>query len=201
MDFIDSLEALTALYGEPGEAARIKVTPRLTRAYAAFVERSRFCILSTVGPEGTDASPRGDDGPVVAILDGSTLALPDWRGNERIDSLRNLVADGRVSLMFFVQGSNTVMRVNGRARVTADAALRARFERDGRQPRTVAVIAIAEVYPQCAKALMRAGLWSGEDHSTGLPSLGEMLRELAEGDFDAKAYDAAWPARAAGKMW
>ena len=201
MDFIDSIEALEALYGTPSEAARIKVTPRLTRAYAAFIARSRFCILSTVGPGGTDASPRGDDGPVVAMLDEATLALPDWRGNQRLDSLRNLVADGRVSLMFFVQGSNTVLRVNGRARVTADATLCARFARDGRQPRTVAVIAIAEAYPQCARALMRSALWSGEDHATGLPTVGEMLREITDGAFDGAGYDAEWPGRAAATMW
>jgi PPOX class probable FMN-dependent enzyme len=201
MEFIDTIEALTAHYGTPGEPARVKVTPGLTPAYRAFVERSRFCILSTVGPDGTDASPRGDDGPVVTILDPRTLALPDWRGNERIDSLRNIVADGRVSLMFFVQGSNTVIRVNGRARLTADAALRARFERDGRQPRTVAVIAVAEVYSQCARALVRAGLWSGEDRAQGLPTVGDMLRDATDGRIDGAAYDAAWPARAAGSMW
>lgn len=201
MDFIDSLEALTALYGAPSEAARIKVTPHLTRGYAAFVERARFCILSTVGPEGVDASPRGDDGPVVGVRDARTLLMPDWRGNERIDSLRNIVTDGRASLMFFVQGSNTVIRVNGRARVTADATVCAQFERAGKRPRTVIVFAVEEVYPQCSKALMRAGLWSGDDLSTGLPTLGDMLREITDGGFDGAAFDAAWPARAAQTLW
>lgn len=194
MDFIDSLDDLAAHYGTPSEAARIKVTPHLTRAYAAFVERSRFCILSTVGPEGVDASPRGDETPVVTILDARTLLMPDWRGNERLDSLRNIVADGRASLMFFVQGSNTVIRVNGRARVTANAAVCGRFERDGKRPRTVIVFAIAEVYAQCARALMRAGLWAGADLSDGLPTIGEMLREITDGGFDGAAYDAEWPA-------
>lgn len=201
MEFIDTLEALTALYGTPSEAARIKVTPVLTPSYCAFVERSRFCVLSTVGPEGTDASPRGDEGPVVAILDPRTLALPDWRGNERLDSLRNIVTDSRVSLMFFVQGSNTVIRVNGRARLTADPALRSHFTRDGRQPRTVAVVDVAEVYAQCARALMRSALWSGVDMAQGLPSLGDMLQEITEGRFDGAAFDEAWPARAAASMW
>ncbi len=201
MDFIDSIDVLEQHYGTPSEAAVVKVAPRLTRAYAAFVERSRFCILSTVGPAGTDASPRGDDGPVVAILDAGHLALPDWRGNQRLDSLRNVVVDGRVSLMFFVEGSNVVLRVNGRGRVTADAGLRARFRRDDREPQTVVVVDVAEVYPQCARALMRAKLWSGEDRSVGLPSIGEMLREITDGGIDGAAYDAAWPARAAGSMW
>lgn len=201
MDFIDSLDALAAHYGTPSEAARVKVTPHLTRGYAAFVERSRFCILSTVGPEGVDASPRGDEEPVVSILDVRTLLMPDWRGNERLDSLRNIVTDGRASLMFFVQGSNTVIRVNGRARVTADPAVCGRLERGGKQPRTVIVFAIAEVCAQCARALMRAALWSGDDLSAGSPSIGDLLREITDGGFDGAAYDAAWPARAAGTMW
>lgn len=201
MKFIEGVEALEKHYGVPGEAARVKVAPQLTRCYAAFVERSRFCVLSTVGPGGVDASPRGDEGPVVEVLDPRTLALPDWRGNERIDSLRNIVTDGRASLMFFVQGSNTVIRVNGRARVTADAAMRERFDRGGLRPRTVIVLEIAEVYSQCARALLRAALWSGEDRSTGLPSVGDMLREITDGAFDGAAYDVAWPERAAKTMW
>lgn len=201
MQTIDSLETLHTLYGQPGEAARIKVVPRLIASYRAYVERSRFCILSTVGPEGTDASPRGDEGSVVAVLDATTLALPDWKGNERIDSLRNIVRDGRVSLMFFIPGSNNVMRINGRAAVTADPELCARFARDGRLPRTVIVIAIAEVYPQCARALMRAGLWTAGDQSDGLPTVGDMLRDISEGGFDGGGYDAEWPGRAAKTMW
>lgn len=120
MEFIETEAALAALYGSPGEAALAKVARRMTPLYRAWIGRSRFCVLSTVGPEGTDASPRGDGGPVVLELDAGTLALPDWRGNERIDSLRNVVRDPRVSLMFFVPGSDNVVRVNGRGRVTAD---------------------------------------------------------------------------------
>jgi uncharacterized protein len=198
---IATLDELEALYGTPGEAARIKVTPHLTPAYRSWVERSRFCILTTVGPEGTDASPRGDDGPVVTILDARTLALPDWRGNDRIDSLRNIVRDGRVSLMFMVPGSNNVIRVNGTAQLSADADLRARFARDGALPRSIAIITIAEVYSQCARALIRSGLWTSGDQSAGLPSVGTMLREISEGGIDGAAYDAAWPIRAAKTMW
>jgi PPOX class probable FMN-dependent enzyme len=198
---IPTLDALHALYGTPGEAATIKVTPRLTRAYRAFLDRARFCVLTTVGPEGTDGSPRGDDGPVVTVLDDRTLALPDWKGNERIDSLRNIVRDGRVSLMVLVPGSNTAIRVNGTAIVTADDALRDRFARDGIRPRSVVVITIAEVYSQCARALIRSALWTSGDCSAGLPSVGEMLREITDGTFDGSAYDAAWPARAARSMW
>ena len=200
MTWITTLDDLHAHYDQPGEAARIKVTPALTPAYQAHIARSRFCVLSTVGPEGTDGSPRGDEGSVVQIADPRTLLLPDWKGNERIDSLRNIVRDGRVSLLFLVSGSNTAMRVNGTARLSADPDLLARFERDGKQPRTVAVIAIAEVYSQCARALIRSALWAG-DQSAGLPSVGDMLREISAGQFDGAYYDAEWPGRAARTMW
>lgn len=200
MDWITDLPSLHARYGTPGQTSTVKVTPRLTPAYRAWIERARFCVLTTVGPEGTDGSPRGDDGPVVAILDDRTLALPDWRGNDRIDSLRNIVRDGRVSLMFLVPGSNNAMRVNGTARLTADDTLRERFARAGKRPRTVIVIAIAEVYSQCARALIRSALWSG-DQSQGLPTVGDMLREVTEGAIDGAAYDADWPGRAAKTMW
>jgi len=201
MHWITTLDDLHSHYGQAGEAATVKVTPRLTPAYRAWIDRARFCVLTTVGPEGTDGSPRGDDGPVVAVLDPTTLALPDWHGNNRIDSLRNIVRDGRVSLMFLIPGALNALRVNGTARLTADAALRTRFARDGKEPRTVIVIRIAEVYSQCARALIRAGLWTAGDQSGGLPTVGDMLREITEGRIDARAYDADWPGRAAQTMW
>ena len=200
-DYINTLADLHSHYGTPAQAATVKVAPRLTPAYRAFLERSRFCVLSTVGPEGTDGSPRGDEGPVVTVLDASTLALPDWKGNERIDSLRNILRDGRLSLMFLVAGSTTALRVNGTARITVDADLRARFARDGTQPRSVVVVTIAEVYSQCARALIRSALWTSGNQSAGLPSPGDMLRDITEGAIDGAAYDAAWPGRAATTMW
>lgn len=200
MDFIPSLDALHALYGTPADPALHKVTARLTTSYQAVLERSRFCILTTVGPEGTDGSPRGDDGPVVTVLDDRTLALPDWKGNERIDSLRNIVRDGRVSLCFLIPGWKNLLRVNGTARLTADPTLRARFDRGGVQPRTVIVIAVAEVYSQCARAVVRAGLWTAGDQSAGLPTTGQMLADASEGGIDAAEYDAA-SAKRAGSIW
>ncbi len=164
---------------------------------------ARFCVLTTIGPDGTDGSPRGDDGPVVLEHDPRTLLMPDWRGNNRIDSLRNIVRDGRVSLMFMVPGSANVVRVNGTARLTADPALSDRFRRPAKGealPRTVIVIAIAEVYSQCARALLRSRLWNGADESAGLPSVGDILAEMKAG-FDGAAYDADWPTRAATTMW
>ncbi len=201
MEFIETVEALEGHYGTPGEASLVKVARRMTPAYRAWIGRSRLCILTTVGPEGTDASPRGDDGPVVRELDPGTLALPDWRGNERIDSLRNIVRDPRVSLMFLVAGSDNVVRVNGTARVTADDAMRQSFARGGKAPRTVILIAIAEVYSQCARALLRSRIWTDGDRSAGLPTVGDMLAEISRGAIDGAAYDAEWPGRAAATLW
>ena len=201
MEFIETLGDLEARYGVPQAASTTKVADLLIPEYRAWIERSRFCILSTVGPEGTDASPRGDDGPVVRVLDDRTLALPDWRGNDRIDSLRNIVRDGRVSLMFMVPGSVNVIRVNGRARVTDDAGLCGSFAREGHAPRTVTVIALEEVYFQCARALLRSRLWAGVDESAGLPTPGQMLAAMTAGAVGGPDYDAEWPGRAAKTMW
>lgn len=198
---VADIAALEALYGTPGDAALRKVAQRLTPLYRQWIMASRLCILSTVGLTGTDGSPRGDDGPVVLELDAKTLAMPDWRGNNRLDSLRNIVEDGRASLMFLVPGSNNVVRLNGQAFLTDDPDLRARFDRKGRQPATVIVIQIAEIYTQCARALMRARTWSGEDESEGLPSVGDILSEMTGGDVDGAQYDADWAPRAAKTMW
>lgn len=200
MEFLDSIAALEALYGKPGAPALRKVARRLTPLYRKWIMTSRLCVLTTVGPEGTDGSPRGDDGPVVAELDPGTLAMPDWRGNNRLDSLRNIVLDGRVSLMFLVPGSNSVVRVNGQARLTAEETLRGRFARQGRLPATVIVIEISEVYTQCARALMRAGIWSRDD-SADLPGVGEILAEMTDGEEGGADYDREWPARAARSLW
>ncbi len=198
---IDDTAALDTLYGAPGAPALRKVATRLTPLYRRWIMASKLCVLSTVGPDGTDGSPRGDDGPVVVELDPCTLAMPDWRGNNRLDSLRNIVTDGRVSLLFVVPGSHNVVRVNGTAYLTDDADLRARFEKKGRQPATVIVIGIGEVYTQCARALMRAGTWAGVDESVDLPSVGEILAEVTHGEEGGAPYDDAWDARAASTMW
>ena len=200
MEYIEDIGALEALYGTPAPASIGKVARRLTPLYRRWIMTARFCVLSTVGPGGTDGSPRGNDGPVVAELDPQSLAMPDWRGNNRLDTLRNIVEDGRVSLMFMVPGSNTVVRVNGTARLTADEALRKRFERDDSLPATVMVIQIAEIYTQCARAPLRAGLWQRDD-SAGLPTAGEILAEQTDGEQGGPDYDAAWPARALKTLW
>lgn len=197
---VKDIAALEALYGQPGKASLIKVADHLTPLYAKWIMASRLCIVSTIGPDGTDGSPRGDDGPVVQMLDPKTLLMPDWRGNNRMDTLRNIVADGRISLMFMVPGSNNVIRVNGTAVVSLDPDLLGRFTDKGRLPRSVAVITVDEVYSQCARALMRAKTWTSGDESAGLPSVGELLAEQEAG-FDGQAYDVEWHARAAKTMW
>ena len=197
---ITDIAQLEALYGTPGKASLIKVADHLTPLYAKWIMTSRLCMVSTIGPEGTDGSPRGDDGPVVQMPDPKTLLLPDWRGNNRMDTLRNIVDAGRVSLKFMVPGSNNVIRVNGTAVVSLDPAMLGRFDQKGRQPRSVVVIKIAEVYSQCARAVMRARIWAAGDESADLPTIGELLAEQEAG-FDGAGYDAAWGARAEETMW
>lgn len=201
MEFIEGLDNLEKLYGTPGAASLDKVANCITPCYRAWINRSKLCVLSTVGPEGTDASPRGDDGPVVRELDPVTLAIPDWRGNNRMDSLRNIVRDPRVSLMFFVHGSHNVIRINGSAKITIDPSLLKSFESKGRMPRSVIIVKISELYSQCARALMRADIWSGNDASQGLPSIGDILREQTSGTFDGAKYDLEWADRAKQTMW
>ena len=201
MQKIETVAALEALYGTPAPASLRKVAKTLNTSYRTWVERAKFCVLTTVGPEGTDASPRGDDGSVLRILDDRHLALPDWHGNNRIDSLRNIVADGRVSLMLMIPGTNNVVRINGTAVLTADPEMLESFERGGKLPRTVTVITIGEIYFQCARALMRAGLWSGEDSSEGLPKPGEILAAMTDNAVGGPEYDTAWPQRAKETLW
>jgi PPOX class probable FMN-dependent enzyme len=160
IEYLQTVEGLEALYVDAAPASLRKVVDRITPKYWQWISASRFCVLTTVGPAGTDGSPRGDDGPPVIALDEYTLAMPDWRGNNRLDSLRNVVEDGRVSLLFLIGGENFAVRVNGIARLSADDKLRALFEKDGHIPNTVIVIKVVEIYSQCSRALMRSGLWS-----------------------------------------
>jgi len=172
---------------------------QITPEYAKWIEASRFCVLTTVGPEGTDGSPRGDIGPVVRIADPKTLHMPDWRGNNRMDSLRNIVRDGRVSLMFMVPGSATVVRVNGTAVISGDATLTETFDQKSIHPKSVIVITIGEAYFQCAKAIMRSELW-GDMAKPDIPTAGDFLKEQ-QADFDGKGYDEGYPEYAKKGMW
>jgi PPOX class probable FMN-dependent enzyme len=202
MTIITTVEQLKAIYDGVSEASLVKVTSGLTPEYRQMIEAAPFVALSTVGPEGLDCSPRGDLGGVVRVKDDRTLLLPDWRGNNRVDSLINIVRDPRVALMFLVPGSNTTMRVNGRAVVSVDPALLESFEMDGRHPRSVTVVTTQEVYFQCARALIRSQLWNPEQNvdPASLPTPGTLLK-AAKADFDSETYDREWSDRAARTMW
>jgi PPOX class probable FMN-dependent enzyme len=201
---ITTLEALEALYQPaPVAASTVKVADHITPHYAALIEASPFLALATVGPEGLDCSPRGDLPGFVRIADPKTLMLPDRRGNNRIDSLRNIVRDPRVALLFLIPGSGTTFRVNGRALLSADPELLESFAVDGKPPRTVMVVTVDEAYFQCARAIVRSGLWKAEsqvDPAT-LPSPGAMLATVTAGEVGGEAYDREWPDRAAKTLW
>jgi len=200
---VHSAEQLAALYGQPSEAALIKESAVLTAAYRALLEASPFVVLATTGPGGLDASPRGDPAPVLVVQDERTLLLPDRRGNHRLDSLRNIVADPRVALLCLVPGTSETLRINGRARVSADPVLCQRLAIAGKPPATVVVISIDVVYVQCARALARSQLWHPATWPARntLPSAGEMLSSASQGRFDGAAYDAALPLRQGDSLY
>ncbi|MCF6272228.1 MAG: pyridoxamine 5'-phosphate oxidase family protein [Rhodobacteraceae bacterium] len=197
---IETIEELEALYGTPKAPSLAKVATEITPCYRAHIEASPFVALATVGPEGTDCTPRGDQGQVVFFEDNHTLALPDWRGNDRLDSLRNIVRDGRVSLMFMAPGSMMIVRVNGTAKILADEKMLEKYGKPGKLPRTVMLISIRELYFQCARALMRADLWGGAK-APDLPTAGDILAEMTSGEVEGKEYDKTWPERAAKTLW
>ena len=200
MNTIGSVAELEALYDDVVPGAVTKVRAELTPLYQKWIRASRFVILTTVGPEGTDASPRGDDGPVVRIVDSTTLWLPDWRGNNRLDSLRNIVVDGRVSLMFMVPGSDNVVRINGTAALTTDEEITGSFLKGNKTPRSVVVIHAEETYFQCAKALMRSKLWQVPAEKPDVPTAGAFVKE-GDAAFDADAYDSGYAEYAKPRMW
>jgi uncharacterized protein len=200
---IKTVEELEALYGVPVEASTVKEALRLTPHYRALVEASPFALLATSGPEGLDCSPRGDLPGFVRVHDERTLMLPDRRGNDRIDSLRNIVRDPRVALLFMIPGVGTTLRVNGEAHVTAAPELRDSFAEEGKAPRSVIVIAVAAVYFQCARALVRSDLWNPARHvdPTTLPTPGQILASLSDERVGGEEYDRAWPERARRTLW
>ena len=203
MSVIATIEQLEAIYGFPGEASTVKVADRITPSYRTLIEKSPFAALATSGPEGLDCSPRGDVAGFIRIHDERTLMMPDRRGNDRVDSLRNIVRDPRVALLFLIPGSGTTLRVNGRAHLSADPALLASFRMDGKAPRTVLVMTVGEIYFQCARAIVRSDLWNPDkrvDPRT-LPTLGQILAEMSEDRVGGEDYDRAWPERARQTLW
>ena len=177
MDYVGSIKDLVALYGPPMPAALLKVSKELTPLYEEWIRASRFCILSTVTEEKTDNSPRGDKESVVKVADSHTLLLPDWPGNNRLDSLRNIILDERASLMFMIPGVTTVVRINGTAKVTVDLKTRQKFIMKETLPSTVIVFKIREVYIQCSKAVLRSELWNNQA-DIKVPTLADIIDEV-----------------------
>lgn len=200
---ITSIDELEQIYGRPGLTSTAKVAGRITPHYRTLIESSPFCALATAGPEGLDCSPRGDHGTCLHIADDKTLMIPDRRGNNRIDSLRNIVRNPHVALLLLIPGSGNTLRINGKARLTVTSELLEFFAVKGKLPRCVIEIAISEVYFQCARAVIRAGLWNPSNHidPATLPTPGDILQEMTAGVVDGSEYDEEWPTRAAKSMW
>ena len=200
---ITTVPELEEIYGVPSEASTVKEVDWLTPHYRAYIEASPFMALATSGPEGLDCSPRGDKPGFVRIHDDKTLMLPDRRGNNRVDSLRNIVRNPRVGLLFLIPGVGNTLRVNGHAHLSADPDLLESFAVEDKAPRSVTVITVDTVYFQCARALVRSELWNPERHvdPRSLPSAGEILAALSDNRVGGVTYDREWPGRAAKTMW
>lgn len=197
MSTIRTLADLEALYDTPVPTSITKEIDHLTELHRAYIEASPFLVVATSGPGGIDASPRGDPPGFVRVLDDRTMLLPDRRGNNRLDTLRNLVDDPRIALLFLVPGIGVTLRVNGIAEISTDNELRKSFEMDGKLPTTVIVVTTTSVYTQCPKALIRSHLWDPSRHRqpSELPSVGDILELITAGAFDGKTHDAAYPER------
>ncbi|HJT06619.1 MAG TPA: pyridoxamine 5'-phosphate oxidase family protein [Stellaceae bacterium] len=194
---ITTLEQLKAIYGEPVGNSLVKELDHVSDHYRAFIEASPFVVLATAGPDGLDCTPRGDPPGFVRVEGRHTLMIPDRRGNNRVDSLRNLVTDPRISLLFLIPGVGETLRVNGRAVISTDPDLCRSFAMADKLPRSVIVVTAERVYFQCPKALVRSRLWDPSRHvdRRSLPSTGEILAAIRPDEIDADALDRAYPER------
>lgn len=203
MAAVRTIEQLEALYGAPVSSSITKEVDHLTPHHRAYVEASPFVVVATSGPGGVDCSPRGDPAGFVRVADERTLLLPDRRGNNRLDTLRNLVVDPRIGLLFLVPGLGVTLRVNGTAEVSTDDHLRDGFAIAGKPPTSVIVVTASSVYTQCPKALVRSHLWDpGRFRDTSeLPSVGDIMEAITSGAIDGKTYDADYPERLRQTMY
>ena len=195
-DCITSVEQLEELYGKPVPRSLVKEIDFISDHYRPFIEKAPFVVLATVGPEGLDCSPRGDPAGFVRVSDEKTVMLPDRRGNNRADSLHNVVRDPRVSLLFLIPGIGETLRINGRAEISIAPDLCESFAMEGKLPRSVLVVTVDRIYFQCQKALARSRLWSADAQvqRADLPTAGQIMQALsAPGEFDAASYDANYP--------
>ena len=196
-NLVTSIEQLESLYPDVVPVAVIKELGVISDDYRAFIEASPFVVLATSGPEGLDCSPRGDPAGVVRVADPTTVMIPDRRGNNRLDSLRNIVRDPRVALLFLIPGIGETMRINGTAVLSTDPDLRRSFAMGDKVPATVIIVSVQSIYSQCQKALVRSKLWDPTTHlpRSALPTVGQMLQRITDGAFDGQAYDDAYPER------
>jgi len=203
MHRVADVEALEKLYGLPSGASVEKEIDYLHPHYRRLIAASPFFVLATSGPDGVDASPRGDAPGFVVVEDEKTLLIPDRRGNNRIDSLRNIIANPHVALLFLIPGIGETLRVNGRAEISTDPALLERFRVEGSPPRSVIVIRVDTVFFQCARAIFRSKLWDSAQHIErgSLPSLGTILADITRGRFDGKEYDKGLYDRLKGSLY
>lgn len=194
---IRTLAELEALYEAPVKTSIIKEVDHLTELHREYVAAAPFVVVATSGPGGLDCSPRGDPAGFVRVVDERTLLMPDRRGNNRLDTLRNLVVDPRIGLLFLVPGVGVTLRVNGTAQLSTDLALRESFAVGDKLPTTVIVVTTTSVYTQCPKALIRSRLWDPTQHRdpAELPTVGQIMEAITEGAFDGEAHDAAYPER------
>jgi PPOX class probable FMN-dependent enzyme len=194
---VTSIGELERLYGVPYGPSIAKEADHITPHYRAFIEAAPFFALASGGPEGMDCSPRGDAPGFVRVLDERTLLIPDRRCNNRIDTLRNILNDPRVALLFLIPGCGETIRVNGRAKVSTDPSLLQSFLVDGRAPRTVIIVSVDRIYFQCAKAIVRSKLWDASRHvdRASLPTAGTILAHLTQGKIGGPEHDRAAPER------
>ena len=200
---ITTNEALDMLYGEPVQTALVKEIDYISDHYRAFIEKSPFVVVATVGPEGLDCSPRGDPAGFCRVADKRTVLLPDRRGNNRIDTLRNIVRDPRISLLFIIPGVGNTLRINGRCEIHDDPELLGSFAMGDKLPRTVLKVTADRVYFQCPKAFVRSRLWDPATQiaRSELPSSGEILACLSEGAIDGAEYERNYPKRLAETIY
>ncbi|NKC32499.1 MSMEG_1061 family FMN-dependent PPOX-type flavoprotein [Falsiroseomonas selenitidurans] len=199
---VTSLAALEALYGPAVERSLQKVRRDIDAPSRDFIRASPFCVLSTRGADGRlHGTPRGDAPGFVAVLSPTELALPDRRGNNRLDALRDILADPQVALLFLIPGVGETLRVGGMADITTDPALRAALAQQGQMPATVLRIRVEEVFFQCARALLRSRLWGETPRPAGVPTAGAFMNSALNGAFDAEEYDRTGPARLAANLY
>lgn len=200
---ITDVATLERLYGRPSGASVAKEIDYLHPHYQAMIAASPFVVLATSSPDGVDTSPRGDAPGFVAVEDEKTLLLPDRPGNNRVDSLRNIIANPHVALLFLIPGIGETLRVNGRAVISTAPALRERFKVGGKLPRSVIVVSVDTVFFQCSRAIFRSRLWDPAQHiaRTSLPSLGTMVADISRSGFDAASYDNGLYERLKGSLY